>query len=421
MGELMRRYWLPAAKSSEVHADGDPVRLMLLGEKLIAFRDTNGKVGILDHRCPHRCASLFFGRNEEGGIRCVYHGWKFDAEGNCLDMANVPPHQDFKHKVHAKAYKTEERNGLIWVYMGEASTAPTLPQFEAVLCPEDELTITFTQRECNWLQALEGDIDTSHLGFLHMGAVAKQQYLDDDYDKSVVANRAPEYEVEDGDYGVGYAAIRPAETEGETYWRVAHFLFPCWTMPPIAKFELNRMVRGWIPMDDTHTMFVGVANKEAFSDRGRNQRNQKTVGAGSGPRYLPNTTDWFGRWRLQEHAGNDYGIDREVQRTGSFTGIDGVPLQDQAVTESMGAITPHTWEHLVNSDNMISKTRQRLVRAARALAKDGTPPPGSETPETFAHVRGGSYTTDDTLSFQEAYARQLAAHVTPPEQPQAAE
>ena len=118
MGELMRHYWLPALKSSELKADGDPVRLKLLGEQLIAFRDTSGKIGVMDHRCPHRCASLFFGRNEEGGIRCVYHGWKFDTDGNCLDMANVPPHQDFKHKVHAKAYKAAERNGLVWVYMG---------------------------------------------------------------------------------------------------------------------------------------------------------------------------------------------------------------------------------------------------------------------------------------------------------------
>src|SRR5690606_30460689 len=136
MGEMLRTYWLPAAKSAEFKADGDPVRLKLLGEQLIGFRDTNGKVGVMDHRCPHRCASLFFGRNEEGGIRCVYHGWKFDADGNCTDMANVPAHQDFKHKVHAKAYKTTERNGLVWVYMGDQAKVPDLPQIEATMVAE---------------------------------------------------------------------------------------------------------------------------------------------------------------------------------------------------------------------------------------------------------------------------------------------
>src|SRR4051812_26955976 len=176
MGDLMREYWIPAAMSSELKADGDPMRIMLLGEQLLAFRDTNGKVGMMDHRCPHRCASLFFGRNEEGGIRCVYHGWKFDTEGNCLDMANVPPHQDFKHKVHAKAYKTAERNGLIWVYMGDAAQAPDLPPIESNLVPEAQMEITLHQRDCNWLQALEGELDTSHVGYLHYGSVGAQTF-----------------------------------------------------------------------------------------------------------------------------------------------------------------------------------------------------------------------------------------------------
>ena len=297
MGELLRQYWLPAAMSSELKADGDPVRLILLGEKLVAFRDTNGKVGVFDHRCPHRCASLFFGRNEEGGIRCVYHGWKFDSDGNCLDMANVPPHQDFKHKVHAKAYKTAERSGLIWVYMGDAKEAPELPDIEATLQPEEDLTISFVQRECNWVQALEGDIDTSHLGFLHLGAVSKKVYDPGDTDQNTVANRAPEYVVRDTDFGVSYGAYRPSE-DGGTYWRYAHFLFPCWTLPPINPFDINVLARAWVPMDDTHCMFVHVARADAMQNRRRRQE-RGVVGAASIHNYLPNTTDWFGRWRCR--------------------------------------------------------------------------------------------------------------------------
>ena len=171
VGNLMREYWIPAAMSSELRAGGDPMRLLLLGEKLIAFRDSTGRVGIMDHRCPHRCASLFFGRNENAGLRCAYHGWKFDVDGNCLDMPNVPSHHAFPQKIRAKSYKVVERNGLIWTYMGKRETPPPLPSFEPVLLPEEATNMFFVQRECNWLQALEGDIDTSHFGFLHAGGV----------------------------------------------------------------------------------------------------------------------------------------------------------------------------------------------------------------------------------------------------------
>ena len=128
MGNLMREYWIPACLSSELKADGEPLRLMLLGEQLIAFRDTEGRIGVMEHRCPHRCASLFFGRNEEGGLRCVYHGWKFDVEGNCLDMPNVPPAQDFKDRIKAKAYRVVERAGIVWTYMGAAQGSAVAAQ-----------------------------------------------------------------------------------------------------------------------------------------------------------------------------------------------------------------------------------------------------------------------------------------------------
>src|SRR6202790_3181178 len=160
MGNLMRQYWLPAAMSSELKPDGEPMRLMLLGEQLIAFRDSAGRVGVMDHKCPHRCASLFLGRNEENGIRCVYHGWKYDTDGNCIDTPNISGSPDFKHHIKAKAYRTVERNGLVWVYMGERQEAPPLPAIEATLLPQSDVQISFVQRECNWLQALEGDIDT---------------------------------------------------------------------------------------------------------------------------------------------------------------------------------------------------------------------------------------------------------------------
>ena len=195
MGQLMREYWIPALMSSELARDGAPLRLMLLGEKLIAFRDSAGRVGVMDHRCPHRCASLFLGRNEEGGIRCVYHGWKFDVSGACLDMPNVPPQQDFKHKVKAKAYRAVERGGVIWVYMGSRAKALPLPALEILDVPEHEVGMIFIQRDCNYLQALEGDIDTSHFGFLHAGHVDPDDLEESDPIHHTVASRAPEYHI----------------------------------------------------------------------------------------------------------------------------------------------------------------------------------------------------------------------------------
>jgi phthalate 4,5-dioxygenase len=411
MGDLMRQYWLPAAKSSEVVAGGDPLRLMLLGERLIAFRDHAGRVGVMDHRCPHRCASLFFGRNEDGGIRCVYHGWKFDADGNCIDMPNLPPEQDFREKVHARAYKVTERAGVIWLYMGAREHAPPMPEIEATLLPESDLSITFTQRECNWLQALEGDIDTSHFSWLHVGSVRPEQVDPDNWLMYQVSNRAPDYHVTDTDWGTMYCAYRPAEDD-KTYWRFAHFGFPFWTFIPQGDFIDRVIARAWVPMDDTHVMFVGFSWKQA-SRTAALVGGEPIPGSTPAPDMQPNTTDWFGRWRPVQTAANDYLIDREAQRDDViYTGITHIAMQDQAITESMGEIVDHSFEHLAPSDQMITRTRRRLLIAARALREKGAMPPCVDQPDIFRQVRSGEavLAADD---WQEAYRDRLR-HVARP-------
>ena len=412
MGEMMRQYWVPAAMSSELERDGAPTRLMLLGERLIAFRDSSGRVGIMDHRCPHRCASLFLGRNEEDGIRCVYHGWKFDAAGNCVDMPNTPPHQDYTEKVKAKAYKVAERNGLVWVYMGDRAKAPPLPGIEASLLPEGDLQIVFAQRECNWLQALEGDIDTSHFGFLHAGSVAPDDVPADNLIRYTVTNRAPEYHVADTDWGTMYAAYRPAEA-GQTYWRFANFLFPFWTQTPQGAFDRVNS-RAWVPMDDTHTMFVSLTWKNLPASRAGLSHTRNLPGSKLTMDFVPNTTDWYGRWRLAGNQGNDWLIDREAQKSGGiYTGIVGIQAQDQAITESMGPVIDHGFEHLGPSDKMITRTRRRLLRAARALRKDGTVPPGVDDPDIFVNVRSGDFLADEKTGWRDAYEAQLHAAIRP--------
>jgi phthalate 4,5-dioxygenase len=412
MGDMMRQYWIPAAMSSELERDGAPMRLVLLGERLIAFRDSSGRVGVMDHRCPHRCASLFLGRNEENGIRCVYHGWKYDAAGNCVDMPNAPPNQDFKHKVKAKAYQVAERNGLIWVYIGARKEAPPLPAIEASLLPEAELQISFVQRECNWLQALEGDIDTSHFGFLHAGNVEPDEVPADNLLRWTVTNRAPEFHVTNTSYGTMYCAYRAAEA-GQTYWRFANFLFPFWTQTPQGPFDRVN-TRAWVPMDDTHTMFVSLSWRGSPPSIRPLKNGQMVPGSRLGFDYLPNTTDWYGRWRLTQNPSNDWMIDRAAQKSGEiFTGIASIHAQDQAVTESMGAITDHAFENLGPSDLMVARTRRRLLRAARAFDKDGTVPPGVDEPDIYTLVRSGDFLADEKIAWRDAYEAQMRAAIRP--------
>jgi phthalate 4,5-dioxygenase len=418
MGQLMREYWIPALMSSELACGGAPLRLMLLGEKLIAFRDSTGRVGVMDHRCPHRCASLFLGRNEEGGLRCIYHGWKFDVTGKCLDMPNVSQDRDFKDKVSAKAYRAIERAGLIWVYMGARAEAPPLPAFEILDVPDDEIGVSCIARNCNYLQALEGDIDTSHFGFLHAGHVDPDELDEDDPIRHTVAIRTPDYHIAETAWGTTYAGYRAA-SRGRTSWRFGNFLFPFWTQVPNGEFGQHLQVRGWVPLDDEHTMYVVVWWKRGISAMTLKDPALKdgTPVRGMGRRnvFLPNTTDWLGRWRLAANESNDWGLDRTAQHDDViYSGIEGIHLQDQAVTESMGPILDRTFEHLAASDQMVARTRRRLLAAARALRDKRVAPPGVDNVEVFRDARGGYFVSEGESGWQDAYAAQLAAASRPP-------
>jgi phenylpropionate dioxygenase-like ring-hydroxylating dioxygenase large terminal subunit len=392
MGNLMRQYWVPALLASELPApDGDPLRVMLLGEKLIAFRDTNGSVGLIQNHCPHRGASLFFGRNEESGLRCVYHGWKFATDGTCLDMPNEPAESDFKHKVKAVAYPCQERGGVVWTYMGPRESPPPLPDLEPNMLADDQLVLTAIQRECNWLQGLEGDIDTSHLGFLHLGAVDPERTRPGTFAHYTVKDRAPRYQVVDTEYGAMYGAYRPGG-DGQLYWRFAQFLFPFYAMIPTGVLGIQVLARAWVPMDDEHMLFFSMGSRISAAqltgvaaNRGLAARRRP------GEDVLPNTSDWLGRFRLAANASNDYRIDRDKQRRREdFTGIPGIHTQDQAITESMGTIFDRQRERLGTSDVMVIRVRRRLAEAARALAERGVTPPGVDNPDVYRVRSGGA-------------------------------
>jgi len=417
MGALMRQYWVPVARSDEVQADGDPVRLMALGEQLIAFRDTAGRIGVMDHRCPHRCASLFFGRNEEHGLRCIYHGWKYDVEGNCVDMPNLPPHQDFKSKVKAKAYKAVERYGVIWIYMGERAAAPPFPDFELNDLEPENTLVRIIQQEYNWLQGLENDLDTSHFGFLHLGGIDPATMTKGETLYYLASDRAPQFHIEDTPLGLMYGAYRPADA-ANTHWRLAHFIAPFWCIPPAAMLADQIMMKGYIPMDDTHTLVITIQR----AGIGRTVQQSRLASGAPIPglgtpfptpeQYRPNTTDWFGRWRLVNEAGNDFLIDRAAQRTGGvFSGIMGLAIQDTAIAGTMGPIMDRTFENLAPSDAMIARMRRKLLRLIEALEKDKTAKlPGVDDPSVYRGHRAGNFIAANGQPFREAYEEAMRRH-----------
>ena len=416
-GALIRQYWLPAALSSELpDADGAPMRLRLLGENLIAFRDTAGRTGLMRNACPHRGASLFYGRNEEHGLRCVYHGWKFDVTGRCMEMPLEPADSDYKDKVRAIAYPTREQAGIIWAYMGDRKTPPPLPDLEAIQLP-DACAVP-AMRECNWVQAMEADLDTGHVGFLHWGSARLQDARPGSFAYYAIKEPSPRYRVVDTEYGALYGAYRPAE-EDSCYWRIGAFLFPFYTMVPVGVLGLQIGVRCYVPLDDEHTMVWNIepAGGKTGAGGGAGRAGVEFSDGklpGYDSEYLPNTSDWLGRWRYVQNGRNDYLIDRELQRSSSYTGIIGANAQDQGITESMGAISDKTQEHLATSDIMIARTRLRLLRAMRSLRDSGTPPPGVDDPSVY-RVRSGGTLLPRDADWLEATARWRVAYTEHPE------
>jgi phenylpropionate dioxygenase-like ring-hydroxylating dioxygenase large terminal subunit len=366
MGELFRRYWVPALLESELpEPDCNPVRIGLLGEKLIAFRDSQGRPGLLAENCPHRGASLFFGRNEECGLRCVYHGWKFDITGQCVDMPNEPPESNFKDKIGAASYPCIDRGGVVWAYMGPPPLKPEPPDLEWALVPPDQRYVSKRWQETNYAQAMEGGIDSSHVSFLHRD-LSRQRPASDAM-KYLKEDGAPHFEVVDTPYGFLIGARRTADADSY-YWRITQWLFPWYTMiPPFGDNAIGG--HAWVPSDDEHcwTFSVSWHPTRAFSEQ-----DLDSIESGSWihPRKIPGT------FRPIRNKSNDYLIDRQAQRNGSsYTGIFGISEQDTAVQESMGPIYDRSQEHVGAADTAIIQMRRRLLKAAHDLHR-GVDPPG---------------------------------------------
>jgi phenylpropionate dioxygenase-like ring-hydroxylating dioxygenase large terminal subunit len=377
MGEVMRRYWIPALMASELpEPDCPPVRVQLLGERLVGFRDTQGQLGLLDELCPHRRVSLWLGRNEESGLRCVYHGWKFDVAGTCVEQMNEPAECSFAQKIRIKAYPTVELGGVIWAYMGAREHMPPPPNFEWTQVPESHRHVSKVWEECNWLQALEGGIDTSHAPILHRAISATATRSGIPLLGPFVRGGAPTLEVDVTDYGYRYAGIRPLE-DGQTYVRTYHFVMPFTQIRP-QQFRIPGVgerpkVAGhfWVPIDDENCMVWNWMY--SFGEAPLTEEDRLERGSGNGPDHVDQQT-----FRSLRHKGNNWLINRHIQKTETFTGIDGINTQDRAVQESMGPIVDRSQEHLGPADRAIIVARRLLLQAIKTV-REGCDPLGTDT------------------------------------------
>jgi phthalate 4,5-dioxygenase oxygenase subunit len=397
MGELFRTYWIPALPSSEFPGpESPPVRMRLLGEDLVMFRGADGRVGALAEACPHRGASLYFGRTEDCGLRCSYHGWKFDVDGNCVDLPTEQQGSRFREyfqaKVKATAYPCRDVNHMVWIYMGPRDEPPPFPEFEINTLPPEHVTEPIIMmEEANWLQNLEGDLDSAHLDWVH-------RRLRRDSPAPAVGSAGtwntdpnpPVLDVVPTDYGAYYSAARTL-SDGDVWHRINQFIFPCFTMitaGPTALF------RSFVPLDDHHAMLIMQAADpvKPISERAR-KAAPHLFDQFHG--FLPRTNDPRSYFMTVANKRNDYLRDMKLQEESLFFGVPFVGnLQDRAMTELMcnadgEPVYDRTKENLGSSDVMVSAVRKQLLAAVRRLRDSGATPANLDRPE-LDRVRAGT-------------------------------
>jgi phthalate 4,5-dioxygenase len=376
MGDLFRRFWIPACLSEEVSAPNcPPLRVKLLGEKLIAFRDSKGRVGLVNRYCAHRGADLFYGRNEEEGIRCVYHGWKFNVDGECVEIPNAVVGPEFKASCKLRSYPTLERAGMIWTYMGPTHLKPELPHYEFLFASPEKYYVSKFLADGNYLQSIEGECDSGHVGFLHRfinsdivsaGSTGGQNYV----------SRIPHitWRIDETDYGLMMAAERDLG-DGRVNLRANLFMMPH-TVPIATVRGVTMTSHIRVPIDDESTWLYRPRWNPSRALTDDEVRSFKTAGEDY-PELIPGT------FIPKENKDNDYLLDRGAQRTYSYTGIKSLAAQDMAVQyDQCGVIADRTKENLVSADRAIVLMRKRLLKAARDL-QDGKEPAEASNPKAF--------------------------------------
>jgi len=356
MGELLRCYWIPALLSEEIpEPDGSPARVRLLGEKLVAFRDSRGRIGLIGEHCAHRGTSLYYGRNEECGLRCIYHGWKYEVGGDVTDTPAEPVDSDFKEKLHHTAYPVHEANGVIYAYLGPRDKSPLFPDYEWTRVPIDQTYVTKCLLECNYLQGLEGECDSSHLSFLH------RAFTNERNQPLYKSDTSPAYETEETDFGVRLIATRNT-ADNQHYVRFSAFVMPVYGCVPAGRptNELDGFeIHTYVPADDSHCWRYDVGFRRTRLVRDDEVHRRKQIG----PDYL----------RVR-NARNNYLQDRQMQKSVNYTGIEDFLNHDACATESMGAIFDRSKEHLGVSDKAVIAVRKFLLTAVKASQNGHEPP-----------------------------------------------
>lgn len=399
MGEMYRQYWIPALLARELpENDCPPVRVKLLSERLIAFRDSSGRYGLMDEFCAHRGVSLWFGRNEEDGLRCPYHGWKYDYTGQCIEVPSEPVESGYCRKIKLKGYPLVKLGDVLWTHMGDEKTRPPLPEWEFIKVPAEQTYTSKRWQECNWLQAMEGGIDSSHVAFLHSDGLKKDPLFKETQGNIYTQNdRKPVFEVVESEGGLLIGARRQAE-EGNYYWRITPWVMPCFTMiPPRGDHPVHGHF--WIPIDDENC-WAWSYDYHPVRPITPQERQAMIDGHGVHCEYVPGT------FRPRQNKDNDYLMDREAQKRGdTYSGIRGIAMQDASLQESMGPIVDRTKENLVSTDNGIIMARHRLRKAAVALRDKGIAPPGVDP--AHQRVRSAAVVLPKDEPFAEACREDL--------------
>jgi phthalate 4,5-dioxygenase oxygenase subunit len=383
MGGIMRRHWLPVCLSEEVaEKDGAPVKSRLVGEDLVVFRDSNGKLGVLDEHCPHRGASLVFGRNEECGLRCLYHGWKFDVDGNILEMSSEPDGSALKGSLKQRSYPARESGGFVWAWLGPREEMRDFEPPAWAPKPGIKYAIVKMHVACNWAQVLEGSIDSAHSSSLHSTNMpaAENVYGSTATDEAWYRpsnDKAPRLQFEPTSYGFRYAALRKPIKNPETdqYVRTTLFIAPFTVLiPPNNQYNLAQML---VPIDDVNTMFYWIAwhpdPKKGITQEAWRKFCAATVGVDLNPDYTK-----------KRNLANMFMQDRAAMKRGDFTGIVGIPAQDMAMWESMGPIVDRSKDHPGSSDVAVVQFRRMMVAAAKKFQEGG---PAIGTGEHPPHVQ----------------------------------
>lgn len=369
MGKAMRQIWVPALLSEELPGpDCDPVFVELLGGNYVAFRDSNGNVGLLDEMCCHRGASLTVGRAENCGLRCIYHGWLFAADGTVLETPNIPD-PNFRKRFKAKAYPVREAGGLVWTYLGDSAELPPFHDFPYMDAPASKLLATLQVVGCNYVQVMEGLFDTTHLSILHLSQLRRKDLPDIKFvqgTEHMQWNAMPKLDAEPTEFGLHYGALRPTGDAVET--NVTAFIAPFFILNPM---DIYMAV---VPMTDESCAFYSVWY-DGVRDYGLEplrSEQLRTVGLDNLEAYGMSRKSFYETANHPSRA-NGFRQDRALMRAGHQTGVSGFVQEDAVVCVSGGGLRSREVEYLGSADMAIAQMYRTLLNSAKQVAAGGRP------------------------------------------------